>query len=1593
VWSRFMIEHYQARIVWIGRREEDDAIKEKINALSVSGNRPLYIQADAADLESLQQAFEKIQATYPKIHGVVHSAIVLQDQSLTKMEEPVFRASLSAKVDVSVNMDAVFGNEELDFMLFFSSLISFTKAPGQSNYAAGCTFKDSFAQMLGQRRSYPVKIMNWGYWGSVGIVTDESYNKRMEQAGIGSLEPGEAMESLRTLVNSKVSQMALIKTLKPQASEALSVREEMSCYDKVSDSVLPQVKKRLPRQDSLKQLSTLEGGVQTDAMDSLLREFLSATLTSLGLFTRGISQLGDLSLTKQPAPFYERWLRTSITYLEREKYLSRERTVTRKVKDLSLLWEEWERRKIEWMKNPNQQAQFVLLETCLKALPDILSGIQPATDVMFPNSSMKLVEGIYRGNPLSDYFNEVLGNTLVEAIRQKRNKDKGSKIRILEIGAGTGGTTAKLIPMLEEFSESIEEYCYTDLSKAFLMHAEEKYKPEFPTLTTSIFDASKPLVGQPIAGDHYDFVIAANVLHATPNIRETIRNVKATLKNRGILLLNEISDWSLFTHLTFGLLEGWWLYEDAVLRLEGSPGLRLETWKEVLEEEGFESIFFPAQRGHKFGQQIIAAGSDGVIRQRIVKDIQPLANIEPKRQKKSITSIRAVAPQVEYPTKTDNQTGNDSLSSGNVTEQMIQEYVKEVLRKGIAGSLKMNPDMIEEDRSFSEYGVDSIIAVQLINLINKKLNMLLQTTVLFDFNNLSQLAAFIVSEHHESIRSSLQENQTRVQPRATREVFTRTPLSGTKSGRATSSFTVRKRGRFVKQTIQSLQQDNGSPYHRALIEGPGEIEDLTIVESSLRNLQPTEICVSIRAFSLNFGDLLCVRGMYPTMPPYPFTPGFEASGIVIHTGDSVTKVRIGDAVIVGSGESLGAHATAMICDQAQVFMKLPSMSFEDACALPVVGLTMIDAFHKAKLQPGESILIQTAAGGTGLIAVQLAKHYGATIYATAGSNQKLEYLQSLGVSFCINYQEKDFETEIHRLTQGRGVDVVINTLSGDAMQKGLNCLAPGGRYIEIAMTALKSAKSIDLSILNNNQSFYTVDLRKLGFEDPQRLETYRKEMLSLWQQGIIVPTICQTFSFESIQGAYQALSNRSNIGKIVVTVPESLQVSAPSSSSTIVTPKVSIEEDSIAIIGMSGRFAQSESLEEFWENLKEGKDLVKEVSRWRTSDCVASASMEQEYCSQGSFIDSINLFDPLFFKISPGEATYMDPQQRLFLEESWKALEDAGYAGKSMEGKECGVYVGCGGSDYSKLFLEEPPAQAFWGNAGSVIPARIAYYLNLQGPAVAIDTACSSSLVSIHLACQGLWSKEIEMALAGGVFLQSTPEFFQSSNRSGMLSPKGRCHTFDARADGFVPGEGVGVVVLKRLADALKDGDTIHGVIVGSGINQDGNTNGITAPSAKSQERLERSVYDRFKIHPESIQVVEAHGTGTKLGDPIEYDALTLSFRKETEKREFCAIGSVKTNIGHTATAAGVAGVLKLLLALRHRQIPPSLHFKEGNPVIDFASSPFYVNSQLKEWEIEKNRSRRAAVSSFGFSGTNAHLIIEEAPLVPGNRIKSPGYL
>jgi acyl transferase domain-containing protein/enoyl-CoA hydratase/carnithine racemase/acyl carrier protein len=420
----------------------------------------------------------------------------------------------------------------------------------------------------------------------------------------------------------------------------------------------------------------------------------------------------------------------------------------------------------------------------------------------------------------------------------------------------------------------------------------------------------------------------------------------------------------------------------------------------------------------------------------------------------------------------------------------------------------------------------------------------------------------------------------------------------------------------------------------------------------------------------------------------------------------------------------------------------------------------------------------------------------------------------------------------------------------------------------------------------------------------------------------------------------------------------------------------------IAVIGMAGRFPQARNVEQFWQNIARGKDCITQVAtnRWDVNALYQPGEpVPGKTNSQWlGALDEYDRFDPLFFNISPTEAESMDPQQRLFLQACWHAIEDAGYDARWLSGSRCGVFVGCASGDYHQSSRHhQVSAQGFTGAAMSVLAARISYFLDLHGPCISIDTACSSSLVAIASACESLNSGSSDLALAGGVYVMVGPDMHIRTSQAGMLSPDGKCYAFDQRANGFVPGEGVGVVLLKRLSDAQRDKDIIHGVIQGWGINQDGKTNGITAPNPDSQARLEQGVYDKYEINPEHIQLIEAHGTGTKLGDPIEVEGLKQAFRKYTQKTDYCALGSVKSNIGHTLTAAGVAGVLKLVLALKHKQLPPTAHFERLNEHIDLSGSPFYVNGRLQEWK-QKGGTRRAAISSFGFSGTNAHMVIGE---------------
>ncbi|NBI31205.1 condensation domain-containing protein [Chengkuizengella marina] len=426
----------------------------------------------------------------------------------------------------------------------------------------------------------------------------------------------------------------------------------------------------------------------------------------------------------------------------------------------------------------------------------------------------------------------------------------------------------------------------------------------------------------------------------------------------------------------------------------------------------------------------------------------------------------------------------------------------------------------------------------------------------------------------------------------------------------------------------------------------------------------------------------------------------------------------------------------------------------------------------------------------------------------------------------------------------------------------------------------------------------------------------------------------------------------------------------------------------IAIIGVSSYLPMAKDKLEFWENLLNGKDSIQSFPKNRMEDIYPFLQKNKQLEStiefyEGAYLQHIDKFDFEFFGISPKEASLMDPNQRLFLQTAWKTLEDSGYGGDKLKGSRTGVYLGYNADafvDYKKIIAAVEPdsiSMAIPGNLSSVIASRISYLLDFKGPAMCIDTACSSSLVALHVACHAIWNGDCDQALIGSVNVNILP--FDKKFKIGIESFDGRARTFDQQSDGTGAGEGSIALLIKPLSRAVQDRDQIYALIKGSAMNQDGSSIGITAPNVLAQEDVIVKALQDADVHPETITYIEAHGTGTKLGDPIEIDGITRAFQRFTNKKQFCAIGSVKTNIGHLDNAAGIAGLLKTILSLQHSTIPPMLHFHEANEKIDFISSPVYVNKKTNKWE-KQDHPRRAGVSSFGMSGTNCHVILEEAP-------------
>lgn len=930
-------------------------------------------------------------------------------------------------------------------------------------------------------------------------------------------------------------------------------------------------------------------------MKQLLLDFLWSHLRTLGAFRESGQTPEAARQSAGLAPGYDAWFDECLRVLEGAGYIDRRDgrilldDATR-YRPIEQLWREWETAKPAWQGNPDLAATHLLVETTLRAFPDILTRRRPVTEVIFPGGSLELVQNAYTTNPASAFFNQVLAADLVARLRRRARAPKADAPRILEIGAGTGATSAVVLEALRSARLDVREYCYTDISRVFLNHAERLFGAENPSLTCEILDIERPVADQGLTLGGYDVVVAANVLHATRDIRHTLRNAKALLRPGGLLVLNELTANNLLSQFSFGLLDGWWRYEDPHLRIQGSPLLSTAHWRHVLTQVGFRAIALPARDAEDLGQQIIVAESDGVIRQ---------AAAVPRSSAPYVASVR------ESPARA----GADH-SAGSDPGDRLRVHIEAVALDVLAAALEIPRTRIGRDEPFSNYGLDSIFAVNVARTLGGTLGIDLDITVLFEHNTLAELGEFIVSDYAEELRDVL--------------------------------------------------------------------------------------------------------------PPEPASPD-------------------------------------------------------------------------------------------------------------------------------------------------RGPDPV---------------------------------------------------------PQPQ--------------------------------------------------------------------PQPELDEaalEGMAIVGMSARFPGADDVDEFWRTVEQGGRCITAPPEKRAD---WAGHGDEAAALRGGFLDGVHEFDPLFFRMSMTEARQVTPELRLLLMTSWNAVEDAGYRPAELRNRPTGVFVATTQSQYrpAAMDLMSLPSPA-------MVPNRISYLLDLNGPSEQCDTTCSSAFVALHRAIRSIRDGECEQALVGGVNLVMSPAGFGGMRAAGMLSPHGDVRPFQQGADGTARSEGVAAVLIKPLSRALQDGDFVHCVVRGTGVAHGGRGVSFTAPNIRGMKTAVAHAYADAALDPGAVDYIETHGMSSLLADSAELAALGAGLRSEDDNEDVTYLGNVKPCIGHTEVVSGLAALVKTAQAMRHGVIPAIPGFGQLHRDLSLKGTRLRIAERNLPWpertdDAGRPLPRRAGMHSFGIGGVNAHVVLEQH-ITPANLDDDPG--
>jgi acyl transferase domain-containing protein/aryl carrier-like protein/NADP-dependent 3-hydroxy acid dehydrogenase YdfG/ubiquinone/menaquinone biosynthesis C-methylase UbiE len=712
IWTRHVLSSTNAQIVWLGRRPLDARIKALLADFATDTAQPIYIQADASDAQALRFARDEVLSKFNRIDGVVLSAIGLADASIARMSAAQLDLALTAKLDVSQNVFDAFGDHMSAFGLVFSSLQSFSRMAGQGNYAAGSTFADA-AGHAQRAVGKPVTVVNWGFWADEGIVATQDHKDRQAQFGQLGLTPDRAMAALDWAITQRVPQLAIAE-LTPDATVSQEDPRLTVTISGVEPNALFDAAQIAPNDPRVENIFA-RVGPQMDRYDPHMAAVLQAAMAEVGLTG------AEVALARAALPtFLDKWLAESLRVLNRE---------CPRLMTFADALEAWDAAVADDRAHPDLGDHIALVDATLRALPQILAGRIPATDILFPEGRFDLVSGVYNGNIVADYFNDILCDALEAVVQAHIAKSPGKRLRLAEVGAGTGGTARKVFARLAPYVDHIESYLFTDLSKAFLINARQSFKDKAPYLDTAIFDASETPGTQGLDAASYDIVIATNVLHATADIVQSVTNAKALLRGGGLMLINELIQPSLFSHLTFGLLEGWWAYDDAALRMQGTPALNSAAWGTVLSACGFRNQRRLNPAAEVLGQQVFVGESDGVIVQGL--DAAPAP--APKPERAAAVPTRVVA-------KTVVEMDKDALIAG--------------LTQKIAQAIELPAAQIDPNTRFERYGVDSILILQVVSALRADFPSV-TSTLLFEADTVAALADHFSAQSADDVAAFL----------------------------------------------------------------------------------------------------------------------------------------------------------------------------------------------------------------------------------------------------------------------------------------------------------------------------------------------------------------------------------------------------------------------------------------------------------------------------------------------------------------------------------------------------------------------------------------------------------------------------------------------------------------------------------------------------------------------------------------------------------------------------------------------------------------------------------------------------------------------